>query len=79
MNDEVALEIFSFKSLDILAMQLGTQTNNQHVSILPYMRHIKHNIYINGTTSVSKIINLHNSGVIRVLQTFGLIYDTERG
>ena len=43
------------------------------------MRHIKHNIYINGTTSVSKIINLHNSGVIRVLQTFGLIYSTERG
>ena len=38
------------------------------------MRHTEHNIYINGTTSVSKIINLHNSGVIRVLQTFGLIY-----
>ena len=35
-------------------------------------------IYINGITSVSKIINLRNSGVIRVLQTFGLIYSTER-
>ena len=50
----------------------------KYVSILPYMRHTEHDIYINGTTSVSKIINLHNSGVIRVLQTFGLIYSTKR-
>ena len=35
------------------------------------MRHTEHDIYINGTTL--KIINLHNSGVIRVPQKFELI------
>ena len=42
------------------------------------MRHTEHNTHINGATPVSNIINLHNSGIIRVLQAFGLIYSRER-
>ena len=68
-----------FQEFGYLSNAAWNSNEYQHVSILPYMRHIKHDIYINGTTSVSKIINLHNSGTIRVLQTFGLIYSSERG
>ena len=46
---------------------------SQHFSILPYMCHIEHDIYLNDATPVSKIINVHNSDNIRVLQENGRI------